>query len=102
MADMISLDVLPLFAEHAAFFTALWVLAALSRIFGTAKKKKPMYRLFFQAAVLLAAGLGLAVVGIDVPEMRAYALVLDVAGLLLGAAVTYFYWEWLPRELAKR
>jgi hypothetical protein len=80
---------------------ALWVLAALSRIFGTAKQKRPVYRLFFQAILLLAAGLAVAVVGIDVPEIRAYALVLDVAGLLLGAVVTYFYWEWLPRELAK-
>ena len=101
MGRMISPDVIHLFALHAAFFTALFVLAALSRIFGAAKKKRPLYRLFFQAALLLAAGLGLAVVGIDVPEIRAYALVLDVAGLLLAAAVTHFYWEWLPRELSK-
>jgi hypothetical protein len=53
------------------------------------------------SVAVLVATLAVAVVGIDVPEIRAYALVLDVAGLLLGAVVTYFYWEWLPRELAK-
>ena len=26
---------------------------------------------------------------------------LDVLGLIMGCAVTWFYWEWLPRELAK-
>ncbi len=100
--SMISFDVISLFAVHAAFFTALWVLAALSKIFGAAKKKKPVYRLFFHSGILLAAALGVGVVGFDVPEFRAYALALDVAGLLLGAAVTYFYWDWLPRELEKR
>ncbi len=98
---MISLDVFPLFAIHMAFFSALWVLAAVSKVFGSAKKKKPYYRLYFHAAILLASALGVGVVGFDVPELRAYALLLDVAGLLIAAAITYFYWEWLPRELSK-
>jgi len=98
---MTSLYVFPLFVVHMAFITALLVLAGLSRIFGSAKRKKPMYRLFYHAVILLAGALGMAVVGFDMPELRAYALGMDVAGLLLGAAVTYFYWEWLPRELSK-
>ena len=98
---MISLDVFHLFVVHLTFLTALAVLAGLSKIFGSAKKKKPLYRLFFYSAMLLIGALGVSVVGFDVPELRAYALMLDVAGLLLGAIITYFYWEWLPRELSK-
>ena len=98
---MIALDLFPLFAIHLAFLSALWVLAAVSKVFGSAKNKKPYYRLYFHAAILLASALGVGMVGFDVPELRAYALVLDVAGLSLAAAITYFYWQWLPRELSK-
>jgi hypothetical protein len=33
--------------------------------------------------------------------MALAAVGLDLIGLILGCAVTYFYWDWLPRELAK-
>ncbi len=98
---MISLHVFPLFVTHLTYFTVLLVLASISRIFGSAKKKKPLYRIFFYATMLLVAALAVAVIGFDEPDLQAYAVGLDVAGLLLGAVVTYFYWEWLPRELFK-
>ena len=98
---MIALDIFPLFSVHAAFFAALWVLAAVSKVFGSARKKRPVYRMYFHAGLVLASALGVGVVGFDVPELRAYALFLDAAGLLLAAGITYFYWEWLPRELSK-
>jgi len=40
-------------------------------------------------------------VELDLPYMAAAATGLDVIGLLIGCTVTYFYWDWLPRELAK-
>ena len=98
---MISLDIFPLLVVHAAFFSAMWVLASVSKVFGSAKKKKPVYRLYFQAALLLASALGVGVVGFDVPELKAYALLLDVVGLALAVAITYYYWGWLPRELSR-
>ena len=98
---MISVRMFPLFITHLTFFMALLVLASISRIFGSAKKKKPLYRLFIYAAVLSASAFAVAVIGFDEPQLQFYAVGLDVAGLLLGAVVTYFYWDWLPRELSK-
>jgi hypothetical protein len=40
-------------------------------------------------------------VGPELLYMAPVATALDVAGLLMGCAVTYFYWDWLPKELAK-
>ena len=98
---MISLQVISIFMIHVTFILSLMILSGLSRIFGAARNKKPVYRWFFHSVLLLVAALGLSLAGLDVPAFRVYALGLDVAGLLLGAVVTYFYWEWLPRELAK-
>jgi len=98
---MISLDVVSIIAIHSTLLLTLQVLVELSRIFGSARKKKPLYRWYYHAMMLVMISFAVSVAGLDVPAFRIYALGLDIAGLLLGAGVTYFYWEWLPGELKK-
>jgi hypothetical protein len=86
---------------HLTFIVTFLVISSLSRIFGAAKKKKPLYKLFYVASFLMTLSMVLSLVGLDVRYMAQAAAALDVAGLILGCAVTYFYWDWLPRELAK-
>jgi len=43
----------------------------------------------------------LSLLGLDLDYMVFVAMALDLIGLVLGCAVTYFYWDWLPRELAR-
>jgi hypothetical protein len=86
---------------HLTFIVTFLVISSLSRIFGAAKKKNPLYKLFYVASFLMTVSMVLSLIGLDVRYMAPVAAALDVAGLILGCAVTYFYWDWLPRELAK-
>ena len=86
---------------HLTFIVTFLVVASLSRIFGAAKKQKPFYKLYYVAALLMMISMVLSMVGPELEYMVPVVTVLDVAGLLMGCAVTYFYWDWLPKELAK-
>jgi hypothetical protein len=98
---MVSFAALTVIILHLTFITTFLVIASLSRIFGAAKKKKPLYKLFYVASLLMSISMILSLLGLDVAAVAYVALGLDVAGLALGCAVTWFYWEWLPRELSK-
>jgi hypothetical protein len=98
---MVSFAALTVIILHLTFITTFLVIASLSRIFGAAKKKKPLYKLFYVASLLMSISMILSLLGLDVSAVAYVALGLDVAGLALGCAVTWFYWEWLPRELSK-
>lgn len=86
---------------HGTFILCFLVLASLSRIFGTAQKKKPLYRLLYAACFGFgAAGLVLAFAPAG-GVWALSALLLDVVFLAVGLGVTHFYWDWLPREIKK-
>jgi hypothetical protein len=86
---------------HLTFIVTFLVVASLSRIFGAAKKKKPLYKAYYVAGFLMALAMVLGMIGPEVRILGAVATGLDLLGLLMGCAVTYFYWDWLPKELAK-
>jgi hypothetical protein len=86
---------------HLTFIVTFLVVASLSRIFGAAKKKRPLYKLYYVAAFLMMLSMVLSMIGPELLYMGPVATALDVAGLAVGCAVTYFYWDWLPKELAK-
>ncbi len=101
---MISITVVTLVIWHMTFITAFIVLGSLSRIFGMAQKKKPVYRVYYLSCALLAVSLVLNLAGMELdfsPYLGATALILNFTALAAGFAVTMFYWEWLPRELRK-
>jgi hypothetical protein len=98
---MVSTTALTSVILHLTFIVTFLVVASLSRIFGAAKKKKPLYKMYYVASLLMMLSMVLGMVEVDLPYLSAAATGLDVAGLLIGCAVTYFYWDWLPRELAK-
>lgn len=98
---MIHLSAITMVILHTTFIVTFLVIASLSRIFGAARKKKPLYKLFYVAGLLMMLSMVLSMAGPDMPFMAALATGLDLAGLLMGCAVTYFYWDWLPKELAK-
>ena len=98
---MVSIDAITMVILHLTFITTFLVIASLSRIFGAAKKQKPLYKLFYVASLVMTVAMVLSLLGLDLAPAAIAAVVLDVAGLIMGCAVTYFYWEWLPRELAK-
>lgn len=98
---MVSIDAITIVILHLTFITTFLVIASLSNIFGAAKKKKPLYKLFYVASLIMTVSMVLSLLGLDLAPMAYAAVVLDVAGLILGCAVTWFYWEWLPRELAR-
>lgn len=98
---MVSIHAITIVILHLTFIVTFLVVASLSRIFGAARKKRPLYKLFYVASFLMMLSMVLSMVGLDVPYLAAVAVGLDLAGLLIGCAVTYFYWDWLPRELAK-
>ncbi len=77
------------------------VIASLSRIFGAARKKRPLYKLFYVACMLISLSMVLSLLGLDHSYMAHAVMGLDLVGLVMGCAVTYFYWDWLPRELAR-
>ena len=84
---------------HLTFITTFLVFASLSKIFGSARKKRPLYKLYYLSSLLIGVSLVLALLG-QAPA-TALAMVLDLTGVVMGCAVTYFYWEWLPRELSR-
>jgi ABC-type multidrug transport system permease subunit len=86
---------------HLTFIVTFLVVASLSRIFGAAKKQRPLYKMYYVASFLMMLSMVLSMVGPELRYMEPVATALDVAGLLLGCAVTHFYWDWLPKELAK-
>ncbi len=86
---------------HITFIVTFLVVASLSRIFGAARKKRPLYKLYYVASLMMALSMVMSLLGMDLESMAYAALALDVIGLVLGCAVTYFYWDWLPGELAR-
>jgi hypothetical protein len=86
---------------HLTFIVTFLVISSLSRIFGAARKKKPLYKLFYVASLLMCMSMVVSLLGLDLEYMALVAVGLDLIGLIMGCAVTYFYWDWLPRELAK-
>jgi hypothetical protein len=98
---MVSISAVTIVILHFTFIITLLVIASLSRIFGNARKKKPLYKLFYVASLLMSISMVLSLIGLDLKTIGLVALGLDILGLVLGCAVTYFYWDWLPRELAR-
>lgn len=98
---MIPLPAVTIVILHLTFIVTFLVVASLSRIFGAARKKKPLYKLYYVASMLLSLSMVVSLLGLDMQSMALVAVGLDLIGLMMGCAVTYFYWDWLPRELAK-
>ena len=98
---MISLSAVTIVILHLTFIVTFLVISSLSRIFGAARKKKPLYKLFYVASLLMCMSMVVSLLGLDLEYMALVAVALDLVGLIMGCAVTYFYWDWLPRELAK-
>ncbi|HKP94271.1 MAG TPA: hypothetical protein VJ385_00815 [Fibrobacteria bacterium] len=98
---MVSLSAVTIVVLHLTFIVTFLVISSLSRIFGAARKKKPLYKLFYVASFLMTMSMVVSLLGLDLQYMALLAIGLDLIGLGLGCAVTYFYWDWLPRELAK-
>ena len=86
---------------HLAFVAAFLVMAALSKVFGIAKKQKPLYKLFHAAAALAAVAMVLSLAGLQTGFLAYAAAGLDLAAMFMACGTAYFYWEWLPRELAR-
>ena len=98
---MVSISAITIVILHLTFITTFLVVASLSRIFGEARKKKPLYKLFYVASMLMTVSMVLSLLGLDLSYVGLAVVGLDVIGLSLGCAVTYFYWDWLPKELAR-
>jgi hypothetical protein len=98
---MVSISAITIVVLHLTFIVTFLVISSLSRIFGAARKKKPLYKLFYVASFLMTMSMVVSLLGLDLQYMALLAVGLDLTGLILGCAVTYFYWDWLPRELAK-
>ena len=91
---------------HLTFGLTFMILGSLSKIFGTVKKSKPVYRLHYFATGLCFLPIFLtlfsALVGLSDPWLRYvthFTTASDVIALTLGAYATYFYWNWLPKEI---
>jgi hypothetical protein len=98
---MVSISAITIVILHITIIVTFLVIASLSRIFGAARKKTPHYKLFYVASLLMSLSMVLSLLGLDLDYMAYAATGLDLVGLVLGCAVTYFYWDWLPRELAR-
>jgi hypothetical protein len=98
---MIPISAVTIVVLHLTFIVTFLVISSLSRIFGAARKKKPLYKLFYVASLLMCMSMVVSLLGLDLEYMALVAVGLDLIGLIMGCAVTYFYWDWLPRELAK-
>lgn len=98
---MVSISAITMIILHLTFIVTFLVVASVSRIFGAARKKKPLYKLLYVASFLMTMSMVLSLLGLDLDHMALAAVGLDLISLILGCAVTYFYWDWLPRELAK-
>jgi len=98
---MISPTAIALLILHICFVITFLVMASLSRIFGAARKKKELYKLYHVASVFVTLSMFVSLLGINLSYLEYAAIGLDVIGLVIACAVTYFYWDWLPRELAR-
>src|SRR6185436_17080058 len=98
---MVSISAITIVVLHLTFITTFLVIASLSRIFGEARKKRPLYKLFYVASLLMVVSMVLSLLGLDIRHVGTVAVALDLVGLALGCGVTYFYWDWLPKELAR-
>jgi hypothetical protein len=98
---MVSVSAITIVILHLTFIVTFLVVASLSRIFGAARKKRPLYKLYYVASLLMMISMVLSLLGLDLFYMALAALALDLVGLTMGCAVTYFYWDWLPKELSR-
>lgn len=98
---MVSISAFTIVVLHVTFIITFLVIASLSRIFGEARKKKPLYKLFYVASFMMTISMILSLLGLDLSYVGMAAVALDLVGLALGCGVTYFYWDWLPKELAR-
>ncbi len=98
---MIPISAITIVILHLTFIVTFLVISSLSRIFGAARKKKPLYKLFYVASLLMSLSMVVSLLGLEQQFMALVAVSLDLIGLIIGCGVTYFYWDWLPRELAK-
>lgn len=98
---MLSISAITLVVLHITFIVTFLVIASLSRIFGAARKKRPLYKLLYVASMLMSLSMVLGLLGLDLDYMVYVATALDLIALVMGCVITYFYWDWLPRELAR-
>jgi hypothetical protein len=98
---VVSLHAITIVVLHLTCIVAFLVIAAISKIFGAARRKRPLYPIFYGSSLLLVLGMLASLLGLDLPVVAIAAAGCDLLALALGAWVTWFYWEWLPRELAK-
>ena len=56
---------------HLTFIITFLVVASLSRIFGAARKKKPLYKLYYVASFLMMLSMVLSMMGLDLRYMAA-------------------------------
>jgi hypothetical protein len=83
---------------HLTFLIVLLIITDLSRILGAALKTKPLYRLMYIACVCIVIAQVTHFTGV---KFRMYAFGFDIAGLVLGCVVTYYYWKWLLKDLPR-
>jgi len=98
---MISFTAIAILILHITFVITFLVIASLSKIFGAARKKKELYKLYYLASVFVTLSMVVSLLGINLNYLEYATIGLDVIGLTIACAVTYFYWDWLPRELAR-
>ncbi len=82
---------------HLAFIAMFLIIGDLSKILGSALKKKPLYKMMYVASAMLVLGLILDFI----PKLGVVAMLCDLIGVLVACFVTYYYWKWLPADLAK-
>ena len=95
---MLVLFILASVISHLCFVVMFLIIGDLSRILGVALKKKPVYKLMYLSSVLILSGMICSFFG---EKMAFYSVLLDIFGVLLAGCVTYYYWKWLPSDLAK-
>lgn len=98
---MVSVTAMTLVVAHFTAILTFLVMASLSRIFGRAQKKKPLYKLMYLASFLVALAMIAGVLGLEWRPAAYVGAGLDFIGLGIAVWVTVYYWKWLPRELAK-
>jgi energy-converting hydrogenase Eha subunit C len=98
---VVSLHAFAIVVLHLALIVTFLVIGSISKIFGSARRKRPLYPIFYASSTLLALGMLLSLLGLDLPTVAIAAAACDAIALGLGAWVTWFYWEWLPKEIAK-
>jgi hypothetical protein len=62
---MVSVTAMTLVVVHFTAILTFLVVASLSRIFGRAQKKKPLYKLLYLASFLLATAMIAGVLGLE-------------------------------------